>query len=390
LALHNIELKDQYYIASITRSEVSIDVIPLDTEKRKLFETNVEQLADNTTNLDSLYAVSQLLSIDELPNRIEEITIIPNSYLYQLPIDVLPIEKPAHKFSYGESRYAIERFDIHYLTSLNDFKTEAQTNNTDSTNEWNYIGYGVSTFNGFPDKSLVPLPFAEAEVNTIKDRLTNLKNLKTYTNNASQKETFTQSAQNGRILHLATHSEVSERDPLFSTIYMANNSTERDSAFSNQLFAYELFELNLNNELIMLNSCKSGSGPYIRGSGIMGFSRALQYAGAQSLVLNIWSVNDMLASDFAIHFYDQLNEGKSKSEALQATKRYFLETKNASPHLWGPYMLIGDTEPIVHPNRKTNLAVAGTFLLYFLIIIILTLFKEKGILFQSSNGSAPV
>jgi CHAT domain-containing protein len=166
---------------------------------------------------------------------------------------------------------------------------------------------------------------------------------------------------------------------------MANTLTETDSTFSNQLFAYELFELNLNNELIMLNSCKSGSGPYIRGSGIMGFSRALQYAGAHSLVLNIWSVNDMLASDFAIHFYEQLNVGKSKSEALRATKRYFLETKNASPHFWGPYMLIGDTEPIVQPNRRSNLAVAGAFLLYFLVIVILTLFKEKGILFQSNN-----
>lgn len=382
LVLHITELKDQYYIAKITRSDVSIDVIPLDEKKRNLFETTVEQLADNTTNLDSLYAVSQLLNIDELPGRIEEITIIPDSYLYQLPVDVLPIEKPAHKFSYGESRYAVERFDIHYLTSLNDFKTKTQDN---TAHDWSYIGYGVSNFDGFPDKSLVPLPFAETEVNTIKDRLTHLKNLKTYTNSASQKETFSQSAQNGNILHLATHSEVSERDPLFSTIYMANNSTETDSTFSNQLFAYELFELNLNNELIMLNSCKSGSGPYIRGSGIMGFSRALQYAGAQSLVLNIWSVNDMLASDFAIHFYGQLNEGKSKSEALRATKRYFLETKNASPHLWGPYMLIGDTEPIVQPNRRTNLAVAGTFLLYFLTIIILTLFKEKGILFQPND-----
>jgi CHAT domain-containing protein len=387
LVLHITELKDQYYTARITRSDVSIDVIPLDEEKRKLFETTVEQLADNTTNLDSLYAVSQLLNINDLPGRIEDITIIPDSYLYQLPIDVLPIEKPTHKFSYGESRYAVERFDIHYLTSLNDFKTDSKTT-IDPNHKWSYIGYGVSNFDGFPDKSLVSLPFAETEVNTIKDRLTHLTNLKTYTNNASQKQTFTQSAQSGKILHLATHSEVSERDPLFSTIYMANSSTGTDSTFSNQLFAYELFELNLNNELIMLNSCKSGSGSYIQGSGIMGFSRALQYAGAQSLVLNIWSVNDMLASDFAIYFYDQLNEGKSKSEALRATKRHFLETKNASPHLWGPYMLIGDTEPIVQPNRRSNLAVASAFLLYFLVIVILSLFKEKGILFKSSSSSA--
>src|SRR5699024_4254098 len=99
-----------------------------------------------------------------------------------------------------------------------------------------------------------------------------------------------------------------------------------------------------------------------------------------SLVLNTWSVNDMLASEFAIHFYEQLNQGQSKSEALQNTKLYFLESQNASPHFWGPYMLIGNSEPIVEPNRTMNLAVASAFMAYFLLFVVLSYFKEEKVL----------
>jgi hypothetical protein len=120
----------------------------------------------------------------------------------------------------------------------------------------------------------------------------------------------------------------------------------------------------------------------------MGISRALRYAGANALVLNLWSVNDMLASDFAIHFYDQLNTGKSKAEALRATKQYFLQTKNASPHFWGPYMLIGNTDPVVNPNYSKNMAMAGAFIFYFLLMVGLSLLKEKGVIFTDNSTNS--
>ena len=381
LVLHITELKDQYYIARISRTDVSIDIIPIDQEIRNLFTTSTQQIANNATNLDSLYAISELLRIQKIPDRINEVTVIPDSYLYQLPIDVLPLKKPVHHYSYGATTYFIEKYRTHYLTSLDDFYTQRKRTHT-SNYQWNYTGYGASSFKGYQNKNLVPLPYASKEVKLIKDKLSHLTKLQTYTDASSRKNTFAQTAPQSRILHLATHSEVSERDPLFSTIYLGSESENQDNSFNNQLFAYELFELNLNNEMIMLNSCKSGSGSYIQGTGIMGFSRALQYAGANSLVLNTWSVNDMLASDFAVYFYDQLNKGQSKAEALRNTKKYFLESKNASPHFWGSYMLIGQTDPIVHPNRKLNLAVAGSFVLYFLIFVILSYLKERKILFQ--------
>jgi CHAT domain-containing protein len=348
---------------------------------------SAQQVATNKTNLDSLYKISRILQLKKIPDRIEKITFIPDSYFYQLPMDILPLEKPDHSYSFGEVRYVIEDFRTQYLTSLENFRSESDSKQT-AHNSLNYIGYGVSNFSGYNKKSLVPLPFAQTEVTSIADRLTHLSDVQTYINEQSTKSAFNKTAPQANIIHLATHSEVSERDPMFSTVYMSKAGNSADSTFDDQVFAYELFELNLSNEMIMLNSCESGSGSYIQGTGVMGISRALQYAGAKSLVLNLWSVNDMLASDFAIYFYEQLNQGKSKAEALRDTKRYFLRTKNASPHFWGPYMLIGDTDPIVEPNRNENLAMAGAFIFYFLLMVGLSYLTQQGIIFQNQKNNA--
>ncbi len=375
LVLHITELKDQYYIAEITRSGVSFRTVTLDDSLRKHLANATLQVATHETNLDTLYSITKLLKLDSLPGRFENITVIPDTYLYQFPIDILPSEQPQHSYSYGSTSYLIEKYNINYLTSLNDFRRDNPDANSARQHRWSYLGYGVSNFD---NHSLVPLPFAGTEIRNIASQLTEFTDNHTFINEASSKKAFTSSAPQGRILHLATHSEISEQDPLFSTIYMNEEETENpDDDFSAQIFAYELFELNLDNDMIMLNSCESGSGSYIQGTGIMGISRALRYAGANSLVLNLWSVNDMMASEFAVHFYSELNKGKSKPEALRDTKRYFLRTKNASPHYWGPYMLLGNTEPIVEPYKNTNLIVAGTFMLYFIILSGLSLWVNR-------------
>ncbi len=382
LAMHITELKDKYYIAHISRSNVHMKSIALDSTKRKLLSGAVQQVATHKTNLDSLYKITQMLGLKDIPSRIEQVTLIPDSYFYQLPIDILPLEEPTHSYSYGQAKYVIEEFRTQYLTSLEDFQNPRKKVSTN--NPLSYVGYGVSNFSGYQKKSLVPLPYAQTEINNIASRLGNLSDIQTFVNEQSTKSTFTQTAPKANIIHLATHSEVSLNDPMFSSVYMSKTSSSADtSTFDDRIFAYELFELNLNNEMIMLNSCESGSGSYIQGTGVMGFSRALQYAGAKSLILNLWSVNDMLASDFATHFYDELNQGKNKAEALRATKQYFLRNKNASPHFWGPYMLIGDAQPIVQPNKDKNLAMAGAFVFYFLLMVGLSILTQKGLIFRN-------
>ncbi|MDZ7658380.1 CHAT domain-containing tetratricopeptide repeat protein [Fodinibius sp.] len=381
LLLHITELKDQYYIAKISRTDIDLKTIDLDDNMRELFSNAAQQIATHKTNLDSLYKISQILDLKEIPDYIDKITLIPDSYFYQLPLDILPMEKPSKSYSYGETTYAIEKFKTQYLTTLEDFKTPTRSSSA-SKAQMNYVGYGVSNFDNYNNQSLVPLPYAQSEVIQIAKSLTNLSQVETFINEQSTKSTFKRTAPHSQVIHLATHSEVSERDPMFSTVYFSKSTASSDSTFEDRFFAYELFELDLSNEMVMLNSCESGSGSYIQGTGVMGISRALRYAGAESLILNLWSVNDMLASEFAIQFYSHLNEGKSKAEALRAAKKHFLNTKNADPHFWGPYMLIGNTDPIVEPQQNKNLAMAGIFIFYFLLMVGLSYLTQQGIIFS--------
>lgn len=374
LILHITELKGTYYLAKISRRNVEFKQIPLDEKTRSLFKQSIEELSKGKTDLRKLYQISKTLGISELPLSAENIILIPDSYLFQLPMDILPLTEPSKNYSYGESAYFIERYRTEYLTSL---KELLHGTNNQRSFAWDYVGFGISQFNG-TKSDLMPLPYAGREVTQISQELSNLDQHRTILEERSTEEAFRETAPKARILHLATHSKVSEQDPLFSRIYMSSppDQTEQEQ-FNSQIFAYELFEMNLSNDLIMLNSCESGSGSYLQGSGIVGISRALRYAGAESLVLNLWSVNDMMASDFATQFYKALNQGDTKSEALRKAKVYFLKNKNANPHYWGPYMLIGSNSAVVQPHRTENIYFATGFMLYLVVMVGLSLKVQR-------------
>ncbi len=380
--LHVTELDDRYYIATISRTDIDFRTVPLDSVNRDLFETAVRQVASQNTNLDLLHRIYGLLGMEKLPGRVNRITVIPDSYLYQLPLGILPVRDPEQTYSYGDTRYLVEEMEVRYLTSLNDYRQE---DHPPGSHTVDFAGYGISTFEEYADEGLVPLPFARREVRNIRSSLGNLKVRDTHFGPDLTEEVFKSTAPSARIIHLATHSQVSEQDPLFSRIYMSHGGEAEQEQFPGQVFAYELFELDLSSELIMLNSCESGSGRYLQGSGVMGFSRALRYAGARSLLLNLWSVNDMMASEFAEEFYRAANTGKSKSEALRSAKLHFLKTKNADPHFWGPYMLIGDNEPLVKPYETWNRIVAGTFMIYFLLFVGGSLYY-RGNIYRGEGG----
>src|SRR5699024_6420747 len=163
-----------------------------------------------------------------IPDRIATITIIPDSYLYQLPMDVLPMEKPAQSYSYGSTRYFIEKYTTRYLTSLNDFSV-TEENKAPSDYQWSFSGYGVSKFEGYNNENLVPLPFARKEVESIKDKLTKPSDRKTFSGRSAQKPSFIATARKSRFLPLATNSEISKCTPPSSSIYMSNGGQPQDS-----------------------------------------------------------------------------------------------------------------------------------------------------------------
>ncbi len=246
----------------------------------------------------------------------------------------------------------IEDFRFRYFTSLLEYEENQRLRTTRGSG---VSVFAISDFSNFGKAELTALPFATLEANNVNKTLTSFSNRSVYTGNSATKEAFKKEISSSQIVHVATHSEVSEQDPLFSTIYLRNFG-ESDTLESEQaLYAYELFNTPFSSEFIMLNSCSSGSGNYMQGTGIMGISRALRYAGANSLALNLWSVNDKVASEFAASFYKYINAGETKSEAIRRAKLNQIQTANANPHFWGAYMLIGNPTPMAKRPAKPAL-----------------------------------
>lgn len=148
-----------------------------------------------------------------------------------------------------------------------------------------------------------------------------------------------------RMIHFSTHGYVNEARPRFSGLVLSsspNSSAEKTNLPTEDglLAAYEIFNLKLRADLVVLSACETGLGKEVKGEGLMSLTRAFMYAGTPSVVVSLWNVNDQSAADLMIRFYRHLQAGKTKSEALRQAQ---LETirDNGFPFFWAPFVLVG-------------------------------------------------
>jgi CHAT domain-containing protein len=104
----------------------------------------------------------------------------------------------------------------------------------------------------------------------------------------------------------------------------------------------EVLGLKAPSELVVLTACQSGLGEKVSGEGIMGMGRAFQYAGSKSVLMSLWSV-DELASVKLVHFFFQsLKKGSTKLEALQEARLRVREAGFDHPFFWASFVLAGE------------------------------------------------
>jgi CHAT domain-containing protein len=109
----------------------------------------------------------------------------------------------------------------------------------------------------------------------------------------------------------------------------------------------EIFNLDLNADLVVLSACQSGLGKLVRGEGIIGLTRAFMYAGASSVVVSLWNVRDVSTAEFMNRFYRHLREGKSQPEALRQAKLDMIRSERPVyrfPYFWSPFVIISQNQ----------------------------------------------
>ncbi len=195
------------------------------------------------------------------------------------------------------------------------------------------------------DGSIQPLPGTQLEADAIKG---SFPDAAVFTGDKAQEAVAKQQVGNYRFLHFATHGVLSEESPLESGIVLATaplaptaqGAPEQEDGL---LQARELFDLNLNAEMVVLSACDSGRGQKQSGEGVVGLSWALFVAGAPTQVLSQWAVEDASTAQLMKSFYANLKAGRAKGASLRgASLSLMKDGEHAHPFYWAPFVLIGD------------------------------------------------
>lgn len=159
----------------------------------------------------------------------------------------------------------------------------------------------------------------------------------------ASKDNFLKKAPDYRILYLSTHG-VLDNAAEFSYLAFATGTSETES-----LYVRDLYNIQLNTDLVTLSACETGIGEIEQGEGIISLSRAFAYAGAKSIVTSLWQVDDIATKDLMVGFYRNLKSGNTKDAALAKAKSDYISNPRGAqnhPFFWGGFIGIGDMQTI--------------------------------------------
>jgi CHAT domain-containing protein/Tfp pilus assembly protein PilF len=332
------EKNDRLYIFLITHKSYKI----VDHALPKEFDKYITGLRNGIFfNVTHAYAkaaenLAKLL-LPVIPLRIKELVILPTGRLSIIPFETLLTKHTNSSTSYQSLSYLINRFTVRYEFSAGLLlqKVKQPVKKPDAI----FLCAPVT----FPaEENLSELPGTESEVKEISQLFAS-KNVAhdAYTRlEATEHLIKSNSLKKYSVLHFATHGVVDEINPELSKIFLQNGSDDEDG----NLFAGEIYNLELEANLVTLSACQTGLGKISKGEGVIGLSRALVYAGAKNIIVSFWSVADESTAELMKKFYEGLlnNPSTGYSHNLREAKLSILKSeKYAAPYYWAPFILIG-------------------------------------------------
>lgn len=307
---------------------------------------------------------------EEALQEIERLYLAPDGALHLIPYARLKL---------ADGRYWIERNDLRILQTGRDLTREplpAPRSDTllalgdiDFAHEMSTSGEAMTVDAELRSTTVRTrealgafnyLKFSRDEVERIADlyRLTRRARAEVWTLGEAREGRLKTLAEAPRVLHLATHGfylgpgEGSHNPLLDSGLALSGanqgllgkTDPEREDGV---LYSLEALGLNLQGtELVALSACETGRGAVDYSEGVYGLVRSLRVAGATSVLMTLYPVNDRQARDFMIAFYKRwlAQRQSDPAAALRETKLAYLRDPDSQlrdPKVWAPYVLVG-------------------------------------------------
>ena len=262
-----------------------------------------------------------------------------------------------------DGQYLLNKYDFVLLGNSKDIialKSKKSTSKSKNAFLLGFPDYGIS-------KDILPLPGTKIEIEAISKVL----KANAYTVNqvmqAEASEKNLKSIKGPAIVHIATHGyfledsdgndnlfgvnlESAGKNPLLrSGLMLAGASqtvsgqvpSDLESNDNGILTAYEAMNLNLEGtELIVLSACETGLGDVRAGEGVYGLQRAFQVAGAETLIMSLWKVDDAATQQLMTNFYSNWLKTGNKLKAFKQAQQQLM-TKYKEPYYWGAFVMLG-------------------------------------------------
>lgn len=362
LALSYSVGKDKTALFAVTREGgLRVATLPLGQESLKKdverFLEQVRQPAPVSKDLARSLYRALVGPVSDLVERSRRVLILPDGPLHRLPFGAL---------MQGD-RFLIEQKPLHTALSLTVYGTLRAPGGerTGPPSPPRLVAFGDPRFPKTPPANgaargpvglrgagWAPLPYSRREVETIA-ALYPESHL--YLGEEATEERARSATRDARLLHFATHGAIDDRTPLDSALVLTiPEGPERENGL---LQVWEIFEsVRLDADLVVLSACESALGRELSGEGMIGLTRAFQYAGARSVVASLWSVADQFTAELMARFHRHYASGLPTDEALRAAQLELirgpvritlangqtLETDASAPFFWAAFQLFGD------------------------------------------------
>ncbi|HBZ21198.1 MAG TPA: hypothetical protein DEO60_08725, partial [Bacteroidales bacterium] len=200
---------------------------------------------------------------------------------------------------------------------------------------------------------------------------------KRFTGESATETNFSMSMQEPAIFHLAMHSISDSTDSRYSYLLF---DTHNDTLEDGRLYNYEISLSRLKSPMVVLSACNSGSGTLYHGEGLMSLARGFILAGASSVVMTTWEVNDEISAEIISGFYYSLSKGRRKDDALRLAKLKYLKGTSpaySNPYYWAAYEVLGNTEPVKRSYLAYGLIICAITLTGGVVFLILYLRRRR-------------
>lgn len=368
------EIIDELFAGSISQTKAKPDANRIISFYRYLLSLPSPSISEVKMTREIASALYSFLigDFEKYISDKKEITIIPGGALTLIPFETLIMP---------DGRYLIEKYNIKYCQSMTVstiLNSRKRTGNAD-----HLLGFGGAVYDstaagvyseekkGETDrvhylalkaraKGENMLPFYNSlgygYLPNIPATLLEMKVLKRLypdsrilTGKEATERTLKQISAAGElkqygIIHFATHGLVIPDLPELSALVFSRTDMSDSAANDGYLDMQEIADLDIHADFVNLSACETGTGKIYNGEGIWGLTESFIIAGANSVGVSLWKVEDTPTAAFMAGMYSMVKRHKKTySEAITDMKRRFINgAAYSAPFYWAPFIYYGN------------------------------------------------